>query len=125
MASPNSVDTGLVDKPAAPSSPTPLDAVRSPKLPPPESSESIWLRRFAILSFWAVVLFLGLPIWLKTTAIYRAELPLQEMTEWAEGKVRAVDICPYLMLMQRRCASQSSLYASPSKLQFRPRMPNS
>jgi phosphatidylinositol glycan class S len=66
----------------------PLDAVRSPKSPPPESAESIWLRRLAVLSFWAVVLLLGLPIWLKTTAIYRAELPLQQMTDWAEGRVR-------------------------------------
>jgi phosphatidylinositol glycan class S len=94
MASPDSADTALVDKSAAPSSPTPLDAVRSQKLPPPESSESIWLRRSAILSFWAVVVFLGLPIWLKTTAIYRAELPLQEMTDWAEGKARTMCSCP-------------------------------
>jgi phosphatidylinositol glycan class S len=96
MASPTSADTALADKAVAPSSPTPLDAVRKQKLPPPESSASIWLRRSAILSFWAVVVFLGLPIWLKTTAIYRAELPLQEMTEWAEGKVCTVSlyVCP-------------------------------
>jgi phosphatidylinositol glycan class S len=92
MASPDSADTALVDQSAAPSSPTPLDAVRVQKLPPPESSESIWLRRLAILSFWAVVVFLGLPIWLKTTAIYRAELPLQQMTDWAEGRART--LCP-------------------------------
>jgi phosphatidylinositol glycan class S len=88
MASTNSPDAFSVDKDAATSSATPLAVVRSPKSPPPESSENIWLRRFAILSFWVVVVFLGLPIWLKTTAIYRAELPLQEMTAWAEGRVR-------------------------------------
>jgi phosphatidylinositol glycan class S len=71
MASTNSPDAFSVDKDAATSSATPLAVVR-----------------FAILSFWVVVIFLGLPIWLKTTAIYRAELPLQEMTAWAEGRVR-------------------------------------
>ncbi|KAH7078854.1 phosphatidylinositol-glycan biosynthesis class S protein-domain-containing protein [Paraphoma chrysanthemicola] len=90
MASPTSPNASLASS-AAPSASSgtskPLDAVRSPKLPPPESTESIWLRRLAILSFWAVVLLLGLPIWLKTTAIYRAELPLQQMTDWAEGRV--------------------------------------
>ncbi|KAF1941539.1 hypothetical protein EJ02DRAFT_347519 [Clathrospora elynae] len=68
-------------------SPALQNAVKSSNQPPPETKESLWLRRLSILSFWAVVVFLGLPIWLKTTAIYRAELPLQEMTEWAEGKV--------------------------------------
>ncbi len=66
----------------------PLKAVRSHKQPPPESKASLWLRRSVIVSFWAIVALLGLPLWLKTTAIYRAELPLQEMTEWAEGNVR-------------------------------------
>jgi phosphatidylinositol glycan class S len=91
MATPTSIDASPAPDadPNAPSSSTkPLEVVRAQKVPPPESAESIWLRRLAILSFWAVVVFLGLPIWLKTTAIYRAELPLQEMTEWAEGKVR-------------------------------------
>jgi phosphatidylinositol glycan class S len=88
MASTKDADVALANPPPSLSSVKPLDVVRSHKLPPPESTESIWLRRFAILSFWVVVVFLGLPIWLKTTAIYRAELPLQEMTDWAEGKAR-------------------------------------
>ncbi|KAH5065432.1 hypothetical protein HBI55_138040 [Parastagonospora nodorum] len=87
MASTNNPDTALAAEPGVPSSTPPLQAVRSQKLPPPEPSESIWLRRLAILSFWSVVVFLGLPIWLKTTAVYRAELPLQDMTDWAEGRV--------------------------------------
>jgi len=57
------------------------------KQPPPESPESVRIRTAVVLSFWAVVVFLGLPIWWKTTAIYRAKLPLREMTEWADGKV--------------------------------------
>ncbi len=57
------------------------------KAPPPESSESIRLRAMVILSFWAVVIFLGLPVWLWTTSIHRARLPRQEMTDWADGKV--------------------------------------
>jgi phosphatidylinositol glycan class S len=90
MASSNQIDassTSKLDQTATPSSTEPLDAVRSTKQPPPESAESVWLRRFAIISFWAVVVLLGLPIWLKTTAIYRADLPLQVMSDWAEGKV--------------------------------------
>lgn len=58
-----------------------------PKQPPPESRESIRVRQFVILSFWAIVVFLGLPIWWWTTSVYRARLPLQEMEDWAEGKV--------------------------------------
>ncbi|CAO2657569.1 Nn.00g036950.m01.CDS01 [Neocucurbitaria sp. VM-36] len=90
MASPKAPDASLAPgggQTASQASAMPLDAVRSTKQPPPESKESLWLRRLAIISFWAVVVFLGLPVWLKTTAIYRAELPLQEMTDWAEGKV--------------------------------------
>lgn len=64
-----------------------LVSAQSPEKPPPETKESIFLRRATILSFWAVVIFLGLPLWLKTTAVYRAALPLQDMTEWANGKV--------------------------------------
>lgn len=89
MAAPKDSDASLAAElkqtPAqSPSTPT---AAALAKQPPPETKESLWLRRLSILSFWVVVVFLGLPIWLKTTAIYRAELPLQDMTDWAEGKV--------------------------------------
>ncbi|KAI9794233.1 MAG: GPI transamidase component [Peltula sp. TS41687] len=56
------------------------------KRPPPESPNHIRRRLYIILSFWAVVIFLGLPIWSWTTSIYRAKLPLREMSEWADGK---------------------------------------
>ncbi|KAI4130785.1 MAG: hypothetical protein LQ338_001557 [Usnochroma carphineum] len=59
----------------------------SKRQPPPESKEGIRLRQLVILSFWTVVVFLGLPVWLWTTSIYRARLPLQEMLDWAEGRV--------------------------------------
>lgn len=39
-----------------------------------------------MLSFWAVVLLLGLPLWWFTTSIYRAPLPLREMQSWANGR---------------------------------------
>ncbi|KAF2814637.1 GPI transamidase component PIG-S [Mytilinidion resinicola] len=54
--------------------------------PWPEGKDAILTRRLVILSFWAIVLCLGLPVWWKTTAIYRADLPLQVMNDWAEGK---------------------------------------
>ncbi|KAH0537486.1 hypothetical protein FGG08_005704 [Glutinoglossum americanum] len=57
------------------------------KQPPPESPESIRVRTAVVFSFWAVVIFLGLPIWWRTTAIYRAKLPLGDMMAWADGKV--------------------------------------
>ena len=57
------------------------------KQPPPESSRSIRGRALVIFSFWAVVIFLGLPTWWWTTSIHRARLPLEAMLEWADGKV--------------------------------------
>lgn len=56
--------------------------------PPPEKPSDITRRTRVVVSFWLIVLFLGLPIWWKTTTIYRANLPLDGMLEWAEGKVR-------------------------------------
>ncbi|KAL2018721.1 hypothetical protein VTK56DRAFT_427 [Thermocarpiscus australiensis] len=56
------------------------------KQPPPEKPSDIRRRSHIILSFWLIVLCLGLPIWWKTTTIYRADLPLQEMLDWADGK---------------------------------------
>ncbi|KAL5335282.1 phosphatidylinositol-glycan biosynthesis class S protein-domain-containing protein [Aspergillus crustosus] len=55
-------------------------------LPPPEKPSAIQTRFKVVAAFWAVILFLGLPIWWKTTSIYRAELPIQEMLDWAGGK---------------------------------------
>ena len=57
------------------------------KQPPPETAESIWTRTRIVLSFWAVILLLGLPMWWKTTSIYRAQLPFQEMLDWDQGTV--------------------------------------
>ncbi|ERF71633.1 hypothetical protein EPUS_00622 [Endocarpon pusillum Z07020] len=60
-------------------------ATTAKKQPPPEKPEAVWLRTKVILSFWAVVVFLGLPMWWQTTSIYRARLPIQQMLEWSEG----------------------------------------
>ncbi|KAK4136293.1 hypothetical protein BT67DRAFT_418470 [Trichocladium antarcticum] len=56
------------------------------KQPPPEKPSDVRRRSRIILSFWLIVLCLGLPIWWQTTSIYRADLPLHEMLEWADGK---------------------------------------
>jgi phosphatidylinositol glycan class S len=64
-----------------------VEASNVHKQPPPETKESIWMRRWILLSFWAVAVFLGLPIWWKTTTVYRAPLPLDQMLEWGDGKV--------------------------------------
>ncbi|KAF2840475.1 hypothetical protein M501DRAFT_991468 [Patellaria atrata CBS 101060] len=64
-----------------------VDALNKAKQPPPESNETLWTRRLVILSFWAVVICLGIPIWWKTTTVYRAVLPLQAMMDWSDGKI--------------------------------------
>ena len=69
--------------------PVPSEAlvVNSKKQPPSETTEEIRTRGLIIISFWAIVIFLGLPTWWWTTSIPRARLPLQEMLAWADGKV--------------------------------------
>ncbi len=62
-------------------------AVDAKKQPPPELPEHIRVRSLVVLSFWFIVVLLGLPIWWRTTSIYRARLPLHDMMEWADGKV--------------------------------------
>ena len=59
----------------------------TPRLPPPEKPEAIRTRFKVIAAFWAVIIFLGFPIWWKTTSIYRAQLPVPDMIDWADGKV--------------------------------------
>ncbi|KAI1314083.1 phosphatidylinositol-glycan biosynthesis class S protein [Xylaria venustula] len=56
------------------------------KPPPPEQQSHIVRRSIIIASFWLVVLCLGIPIWWRTTTIYRANLPLNQMMDWANGK---------------------------------------
>jgi hypothetical protein len=59
---------------------------------PPETPEAISTRFRVIATFWAVIILLGFPIWWKTTSIYRAHLPIQEMVDWADGKVSLVQL---------------------------------
>lgn len=92
--------------------------VASKKRPPPESMESLRIRSYVIVSFWAVVILLGLPIWWWTTSIHRARLPLQNMLEWADGKVwrsqwngfDGVLIITYLLLGLQACISSPNHY---------------
>lgn len=63
-----------------------VSAAYKKKEPPPESAENIRLRTWTIASFWVIVIIVGLPIWWKTTAIYRASLPLNQMMDWADGR---------------------------------------
>ncbi|KAM7223562.1 Phosphatidylinositol-glycan biosynthesis class S protein [Rhypophila decipiens] len=86
MSERHSIDNGATSTEL--SSPLPAPAVEAPtrKEPPPEKPSDIRRRSYIILSFWLIVLLLGLPIWWKTTTIYRANLPLNEMLDWADGK---------------------------------------
>jgi len=92
-----------------------VDAINKKKQPPPESPESIRTRKLVILSFWAVVIFIGLPVWWKTTTVYRADLPLQEMLDWADGKVYNRSNIKRLKLIRSpsRSVAQYSLCESP------------
>lgn len=78
------------------------------KEPPPESPESIKLRRLVILSFWAIIIAIGVPIWWRTTTIYRASLPLDQMMDWADGRVRTSDLSRNSRLTMSRLAGQYS-----------------
>ena len=69
------------------SAPSEALLIASKKQPPPESTEEVRTRGLVILSFWAIVIFLGLPLWWWTTSIPRARLPLHQMLAWADGKV--------------------------------------
>ena len=93
-----------------------VEQVGKRKEPPPEKAESIRMRNFVIFSFWAVVLFLGLPVWWRTTSIYRAHLPLSQMNDWADGRVRPSHCLYLVMLTSHRHVVQSSLYEYRSKL---------
>ncbi|KAL9115362.1 MAG: hypothetical protein Q9227_000683 [Pyrenula ochraceoflavens] len=64
---------------------TNMTAAHTRKTPPPENPDATRLRSLVVLSFWAVILLLGLPVWWKTTSIYRASLPSQEIAAWASG----------------------------------------
>ncbi|KAL6887536.1 phosphatidylinositol-glycan biosynthesis class S domain-containing protein [Trichoderma longibrachiatum] len=82
---------GEAEQPQASGSSAPVasasaSASPAPALPPPEKPSAVRQRSYVVLSFWLVVLLLGLPIWWKTTAIYRAELPVDSMLKWADGK---------------------------------------
>ncbi|KAH6675424.1 phosphatidylinositol-glycan biosynthesis class S protein [Halenospora varia] len=63
-----------------------VSAAPKKKEPPPETPESIRLRILVIFSFWVIILALGVPIWWRTTIIYRARLPLDQMMDWADER---------------------------------------
>lgn len=64
-------------------------AAPSTKEPPPEGPQDVRLRTTVIMSFWALIVLIGVPMWWQTTSIHRAQLPLPEMIKWAEGQVVA------------------------------------
>ncbi|KAL1297853.1 hypothetical protein AAFC00_006380 [Neodothiora populina] len=65
---------------------TPVTATVAPKQPPPETIQETKTRRWIILSLWAIIAIFGLPAWYATTAVPRAELPIEVMTRWSEGQ---------------------------------------
>ncbi|CAG8447671.1 28626_t:CDS:10 [Dentiscutata erythropus] len=47
-------------------------------------------RRLIIISFWVIIL-IGLPLWWKTTEVYRAQLPFAEIEEWSKWEAFDLD----------------------------------
>ena len=80
-------------------------AVEARKKAPPEKAEAVSLRTKIVLSFWAAILLVGLPTWYKTTEIYRASLPLQQMIGLSEGEVSGMCsyLSPFLTCSRHRC----------------------
>ncbi|KAJ5994315.1 hypothetical protein N7451_010039 [Penicillium sp. IBT 35674x] len=75
---------GDSESPKASASSNPQSSAQ--RVPPSETPEATQTRFRVIAAFWAVIIFLGFPIWWKTTSIYRAHLPIQEMVDWDDGK---------------------------------------
>jgi hypothetical protein len=88
-AAPAFAESEHKDEPLKSSEDAPANAANvssARKEPPPEKPEQIRMRSFVLLSFWAIIILLGLPIWWRTTTIYRADLPLDQMMDWADGR---------------------------------------
>ncbi|KAK5637198.1 hypothetical protein RRF57_012910 [Xylaria bambusicola] len=82
----NTAAAAAATEPIAPNSDSTSTETSKRKPPPPEQPSHMFRRSLIIASFWLVVLCLGVPIWWKTTTIYRANLPLDQMMSWADGK---------------------------------------
>jgi hypothetical protein len=91
-----------------------MAVVEARKRAPPEKPEARNLRTKIVLSFWAVVLLLGLPTWLKTTQIYRADLPLESMFALSDGQVDPHHINHRMKLMYNRFQFPSCHFTSGS-----------
>ena len=56
------------------------------KKPPPEPPHSVASRRYILFALWATIVLVGLPVWIWTTTVHRAALPLELMNSWANGQ---------------------------------------
>lgn len=66
-------------------------------------------QRRVVLSFWAVILFLGLPMWWQTTSIYRAKLPIERMLAWSQGS-RCEDVASSVVPRETRSLNYAPSY---------------
>ncbi|KAL9061106.1 MAG: hypothetical protein Q9162_000251 [Coniocarpon cinnabarinum] len=76
--------------------------VTATKKPPSESRESVNVRRSVLVSFWLLVLCVGVPFWWQTTTVYRANLPYSTMDAWASGSA-----CQYTIPLNARFEATS------------------
>ena len=104
--------------PKATTSSNAASIVKAKTKPPPEAPYARARRRYVLLSFWMLILFIGIPFWWKTTNVYRAPLPYETMDSWAEGKV-----CDTLKLGRPRLTNLGLRILSASKSCSRCRPP--
>lgn len=119
MVPETSASEAVAPAPAPPTTETTPKKSAGLKPPPPEKPADVRRRSYIVLSFWVIVILLGIPFWWATTSIYRADLPYDDMLQWANGKVRIpLGSCPLgkqLLTFDCRPADQSSLCKSPSR----------
>lgn len=87
---PDPEPSGQADETSGPPTSTPAPSLSSPPpSPSPSSSSSLDKSRqyISALSILAVSLFIGLPVWWKTTEVYRCPLPYKEINDLSVNQV--------------------------------------
>jgi len=80
-------------------------AKKSQPQPPEESRTDIQNRLNIKIAFWLVAILLGLPLWIWTTTVHRAALPLDVMQKWGTGTA-----CNFQFPLEIRIKASTEVY---------------
>ncbi|QIW97236.1 hypothetical protein AMS68_002754 [Peltaster fructicola] len=69
---------------------------------PPDTANEVWIRRLILAAFWVIVVAFGLPHWIWTTSVYRAELDVGAASRWIEGKACSFQYPIYISVEDER-----------------------